>query len=66
MASELNNRQDVGPSGWGVALGSTETPGLVHGKSGVVRWLSTDGEAETEARRDGGSLSETDKKRWRG
>jgi hypothetical protein len=46
MASELNDGEGAGPSGWGAALGSSEALGPAYGERGGVRWLGTDEVAE--------------------
>jgi hypothetical protein len=61
-APELNGGEGAGPSGRGAVLGFGEALRHAHGGRGGVRWLGTDSVVGTEARRDGGSLLETDKR----
>jgi hypothetical protein len=64
MALELNGGEGGGPAAQGAALSIGESPGLAHEDGKWVRWLGTDGVAETEVRHGGGGLPEADKRCW--
>jgi hypothetical protein len=64
IAQRLFGGEGGGPAARGVAPSPGEALGPAHEYRKWVRWLSTNGLAEIEARHGGGSLPEADKRRW--
>jgi hypothetical protein len=60
-ALELNDSEDISPSGRGAALGSGEALGPAHEERGGVRWLDTDSVVENRGEHGGDDLPEADK-----
>jgi hypothetical protein len=63
-APELNDSESAGPSGWGVALESSEPLGHAYGEIRGVRRLGTDEAAENNGGCYGHSVGADEMQRW--